>query len=366
MQIGLVIYDHLDVISGGYLYDRKLVEFWRRQGHEVLILALPSRSYCWHLVDNFLPAWRRRLREAPVDVLVVDELSHPSVVLLVRGLSRQKKIPVVSLNHLLRSTEPKLPVLRYLYRAVERYFLNSVDAHVHNSQDTARQVLALSQQVLPAVVAYPGRDHWLSEIGPADIEVRAKASGGLKILYVGNVIERKGLHILLDALSRIPPQDWCLTVVGRLDLEPRYVARINAEVKAMPEGAQVNVIGEIPFAEMPKIFSAHQLFVMPSLYEPFGIVYVEAMGAGLPLIASSAGASAELVGHGRSGFIVAPEHPLELQSYVQRFIDDRALLVQFGQQALNDFHGFPRWDDSAQLITDFLSELTSESMSKGC
>lgn len=366
MQIGLVIYDHLDVISGGYLYDRKLVEFWRRQGHEVVILALPSRSYGWHLVDNFLPAWRRRLREAPVDVLVVDELSHPSVVLLVRRLSQQKKIPVVSLNHLLRSTEPKLPLLRYLYRAVERHFLKSVDAHIHNSQDTARQVLALSQQVLPAVVAYPGRDHWLSEIGPADIEVRAKAAGGIKILYVGNVIRRKGLHILLDALSRIPPQDWCLTVVGRLDLEPRYVSRINADVKAMPVGAQVNVIGEIPFAEMPKIFSEHQLFVMPSLYEPFGIVYVEAMGAGLPLIASSAGASAELVDHGRSGFIVAPAHSLELQSYVQRFVDDRALLAQFGQQALNDFQAFPRWDDSAQLITDFLQELTSESVSKGC
>ncbi len=53
MQIGLVIYDHLDVISGGYLYDRKLVEFWRRQDHEVIVLALPARSYGRHLVDNF-------------------------------------------------------------------------------------------------------------------------------------------------------------------------------------------------------------------------------------------------------------------------------------------------------------------------
>ena len=141
--------------------------------------------------------------------------------------------------------------------------------------------------------------------------------------------------------------------------------RISAQINALPKGAQVDLMGTRPFGEMPGIFGQHQLFCMPSLYEPFGIVYVEAMGAGLPVIASSAGAGSELVDHGHSGFIVEPGQPLMLRSYLQRFVDDRGLLAQLGQQALANFQGFPLWDDSANVITEFLLELTLGSAAKG-
>ena len=72
MKIGLLIYGSLDTVSGGYLYDRKLVEYLRAQGDTVEIISLPWRNYAAHLMDNF------RFRLPPgLDLLIEDELNHP-------------------------------------------------------------------------------------------------------------------------------------------------------------------------------------------------------------------------------------------------------------------------------------------------
>ena len=80
MRVGLIIYGHLDIRSGGYLYDRKLVAALRARGDEVAVLSLPWRNYGRHLLDN----WDRRLlanaRASQLDVLLQDELNHPSLV----------------------------------------------------------------------------------------------------------------------------------------------------------------------------------------------------------------------------------------------------------------------------------------------
>jgi hypothetical protein len=69
MKLGLLIYGSLETLSGGYLYDRKLVEHLRTQGDTVEIISLPWRNYAAHLTDNF------RFRLPPhLDLLIQDEL----------------------------------------------------------------------------------------------------------------------------------------------------------------------------------------------------------------------------------------------------------------------------------------------------
>ncbi len=93
MRIGLVIYGSLEIVSGGYLYDRKLVEHLQAQGEQVEIMALPWRSYTRHLTDNFSGALYRRLRKTGLDVLLQDELNHPSLFLLNHRLRGQVGYP---------------------------------------------------------------------------------------------------------------------------------------------------------------------------------------------------------------------------------------------------------------------------------
>ena len=79
MRIGLVIYGSLDTFSGGYLYDRKLVAHLRDAGDEVEIISIPWRNYAAHLTDNFSASLLRRLAGSRFDVLIQDELNHPSL-----------------------------------------------------------------------------------------------------------------------------------------------------------------------------------------------------------------------------------------------------------------------------------------------
>ena len=73
MHIGLVIYGDLELISGGYLYDKQLVEYWRTNGHQVTIFSRPWRSYWRHFNDNLNASWRRELLEADIDIFVASK-----------------------------------------------------------------------------------------------------------------------------------------------------------------------------------------------------------------------------------------------------------------------------------------------------
>src|SRR5512139_1656964 len=152
MHIGLIIYGSLDTISGGYLYDRKLMEYLRSQGDTVGIISLPWRNYAAHLADNF----RFRL-PANFDVLIQDELNHPSLIFANRG---RHPYPVISLIHHLRCSELRPKWQNIFYRAIEKKYLQSVDGFIFNSRTTERVVNRLVESSKPSIVAYPPTDQF--------------------------------------------------------------------------------------------------------------------------------------------------------------------------------------------------------------
>src|SRR6201999_4502252 len=127
MRLGLQIYGDVDDLTGGYLYDRRLVGYLKAQGDRVEVISLAWRNYGRHLTDNLSRHLLRRLQEAKFDALIQDELNHPSLFLLNQRLKRRVCYPIVALAHLLRSSEPHPAWLKRLYRAVERKYLKTVD-----------------------------------------------------------------------------------------------------------------------------------------------------------------------------------------------------------------------------------------------
>jgi hypothetical protein len=93
VRVGLVIYGSLGTISGGYLYDRMLVDHLSRHGAQVEVITLPWRNYARRLGDNFSRSLWRRLRHAALDVLLQDELNHPSLFWLNRRLKSRVRYP---------------------------------------------------------------------------------------------------------------------------------------------------------------------------------------------------------------------------------------------------------------------------------
>lgn len=358
MRIGLLIYGPLDSISGGYLYDRQLVKHLREQGDQVEIISLYWRNYLSNLLDNFSPRLLSRLRDLPLDILLQDELNHPSLFHLNQKLQKEVSYPLVAIVHHLRSSEGHPTWQNWLYRWVEKKYLKSVDRFIYNSSTTRQVVENLIGVEKPSLVAHPGGDRLHPEFNPQDVTSRAYEVVPLKLLFLGNVIPRKGLHTLLNALAQIPYDSWVLTVAGSLEVDLKYTNEIKRIVGVNRLDDRVRFTGYLETEAVKKVLRDHQVLVLPSEYEGFGISYLEGMGFGLPAIATTAGGAAEIITHGFNGFLVPPADPVALRDRINQLGDDRELLAEMSLAALERYRQQPTWEQSAQRIRSFLIDFT--------
>ena len=363
MRIGLVIYGSLDTLSGGYLYDRTLVAVLRADGDAVAIVSLPRRNYLRNLGDNFSSNLRRRLRGLQVDIMLQDELNHPSLFLLNRCVREQVNCPVVSIVHLLKSSLNYPAWQSYFYRRVERRYLSGVDGLIYNSATTRREaehLLSVARAPKPAsLVAYPGSDRLNPQISNEELMNRA-FDDPLRLLFLGNVIPRKGLHIVLKALERLPDDQWTLTVVGNPQARPFYARAVSRQIAQAGLAANVQFAGILPDQELSKCLKASHVLVMPSSYEGYGIAYAEAMGFGLPAIGTTAGAAGEIITHGRDGFLISPGDTVALASYLTKLAQNRPRLLEMSVAARDRYRSLPKWKGSMDAIRTFLIELVDD------
>lgn len=357
MRVALVIYGSLDQLSGGYLYDRRLVDYLRRENVAVEIISLPPQTYLANVADNFSEELFRRLRKLEIDILLQDELNHPSLFYLNRRLRGAVRYRIISIVHHLRCYETHPPPLKFLYRQIERAYLASVDGFICNSQTTRAAVRdVLKQTALPnAVVAFPAGNRFHATLTVEQIVARAHRPGALKIIFVGNLIPRKGLHYLLDALAHLPQTLWQLAVVGGLSSDAKYVEAIRAQI-AQHHFSNVHLLGAIDGAKLAALLAEHHVLVVPSQYEGFGIVYLEAMSFGLPAIATRNGAACEIITEGKTGFLVPLNAPATLARRIATLERDRAQLAQMSLAARARFLSHPTWDESMERVQAFLQK----------
>lgn len=345
MKLGLIIYGTLETLSGGYLYDRKLVEYLRDQGDTVEIINLPWRNYAAHLADNLY------FRLPPdFDLLIQDELNHPS---LVSANRRPHPYPVISLVHHLRCSEQRPAWQNWFYRLVEKRYLDSVDGYIFNSKTTKRVVNSVIESRKPSIVAYPPTDRFGQGIPENEVEARAEAPGPLRVLFLGNVIYRKGLHTLLEAV-RLNTIDIRLDVVGSLFAEPEYARAMQKKSQASSLKTPVTFHGSLDNQELvARLKSAHVL-VVPSSYEGFGIVYLEGMAFGLPAIGTTAGGASEIIRDGQNGYLIPPDEARMLANRLAILANDRDLLARLSVHALERYRQQPTWEETAGNIRKFL------------
>jgi glycosyltransferase involved in cell wall biosynthesis len=359
MRVALVLYGGLDSMSGGFLYDRRLLEYLRRQGDEVEIVSLPWRSYPAGLLDNFSPTLKRRLTNLTADFILQDELAHPSLCWQNRRVKEWGRVPVVAIVHHLRCSEAWPRWQNRLYRLVERGYLASVNAFIFNSRTTRKTVADLVGRDRPSVVAYPGANRFAESLTRKDFAARAYAPGPLRLLFLGNVIPRKGLPTLLRALARLPRESWRLTVAGSLEMDPAHVREVKKQIADTGLGGQVQFTGTLGQGELAARLARSHVLAVPSSYEGFGIVYLEGMAFGLPALATTAGGAREIITSGRDGFLVAPGEVETLADRLRALTDDRDLLLAMSLAARDRFAAHPTWEDAGAAVHKFLCSLAS-------
>lgn len=355
MRLGFIIPGSLGNQSGGFLYDRMLVEHLRSRGCRVEVLPVRWGSYAGDLLRNVPRRLPPGFDPGSLDLLLEDELSHPALLSFNRWVRRELDLPIVSVVHHLRSSEAWPACIHAVYRRIERTYLAHVDGAVCNSQATRRNVEALWPEPRPCIIARPGRGRLESRITAGQVRARALRPGPLKLIFLGNIIPRKGLHTLFTALAAIDDQDWQLDVIGDPTVDPGYVRRSLRFIARHRLDHKVRFLGRLDDASLPASLSDGHLMVMPSDYEGFGIAYLDGMAFGLPAVATTAGGAGEIVRDDYNGLLLTPGDVDGLVGGLTRLGQDRHALAEMGIAALETYRHHPTWSESLELVRTFVT-----------
>jgi glycosyltransferase involved in cell wall biosynthesis len=350
----MAIFGGLETLTGGYLYNRILVEYLRNKGHEVDVISQPHRNYYRHLLSLI-----KHLKKLPLDILIQDEATHPAFFVLNQYLRTRVSYPIISIVHHLHSSERCSAWQKRLYSEIERRYLMTIDGFIFNSQTTRRSVERIVGAKCPSVVAYPGGNRFSTCITDEDITIRVKKPGPLHVLFIGNVIRRKELHTLLAAVARLPREMCTLTVVGNLSMDKSYVRTIRRQVEKSGLADRALFLGSVTDTELVAWLKDSHILVVPSSYEGFGIVYLEGMGFGLPAIASTAGAAAEIITYDRDGLLIEVGDIDSLAGHLNDLYRDRDRLLLMSLNARHHFESHPTWQMTTERILTFLKTIVN-------
>jgi glycosyltransferase involved in cell wall biosynthesis len=210
----------------------------------------------------------------------------------------------------------------------------------------------------PNIVAYPPTDRFGQVISESKIKERVNGNE-LRILFLGNVIYRKGLHTLLTAFSILHSSSFILDVVGSLDSDPKYACEMQRYVLINGLSSRVKFHSSLDREPLVEILKQAHVLVVPSSYEGFGIVYLEGMGFGLPAIGTTTGAASEIITHGENGYLIPPSDAKALASHLVELVTNRELLLKLSLNAVKRYQQQPKWEETAKSIREFLHQMVS-------
>jgi len=355
LRIGILIYGSIDQLSGGFLYDKNLSENLIKWGHEVEIISFPWQSYIALLKDNFSNKHKSKLIDLDVDILIQDELNHPSLFILNKRIKNKINYPIISIVHHPLYKE-KHPFYLYLfYKWIEKKYFETLDGFVFVSKSTQESVHALVGSNIPFIIANPAGNRLGETFSTKSINERVRNRKLLKILFVGNITERKGLHLIIESLKTIPKKDWEFNIVGNYQSDPIYTRKSEEMINKFHLREKVKFMGILDDAELINQYQQSDILVMPSYIEGFGITYLEGMSFGLPAIGGNQGAAKEIINHKKNGFLVSPGDSKELQKYITKFIKDENMLLEMSMAARKKFDKHITWEESGMKVLSFIN-----------
>lgn len=201
-------------------------------------------------------------------------------------------------------------------------------------------------------VAYPGFDKDLFKLQTSNTKI-AKAKSKYKIndsyiIYIGTVQPRKNLIRLMEAISRIDNLN--LVVVGKIEGEGRagwmYEDTLKTPIRLGIE-KRVKFLGFIPQKELPLLISGATAFVLPSLWEGFGIPVLEAMACGTPVVLSNVSSMPEVVE--KAGLLIDPYSVDQIEQAIRTITVDRKLHKKYSKLGLLQVKKFS-WEKMAKIV----------------
>jgi D-inositol-3-phosphate glycosyltransferase len=220
-------------------------------------------------------------------------------------------------------------------------------------RDEVRELAAMGLDPERTSIVPCGVDTQLFTPGPSAPRRRAR------LLIVGRLVPRKGTDIALAALSQLPDAE--LVVVGgppgellAADDEAERLASIAAELGVSD---RFRMLGAVSREEMPTVLRSADLVLCPARYEPFGIVPLEAMACGVPVVASAVGGHLDSVVDRRTGRLVPVGDPDALAAAVKEILDTPGAAAAMGRAGRRRALANYGWDRVAARTAEVYQEL---------
>jgi len=332
-----------EALTGGYIYDKKLIAALRKT-MAMRRLIWPG-SYPYPSAADRLHAACSLASLPEGSVVLIDGLAFGALPEL--AALHAARLRLVALVHHPLAYETGLPpALRQHLVAAERQAL-SFARHVITTSCRTAQTLEQDFGVPPArlTVALPGSDPL-----PASCP-RHRRDGILQLLSVGSVIPRKGYDVLAAALAPLRDIPWHCTIVGALDRDRHTAAALRAQLSENGLATRVRLAGEV--ADLAPFYATADLFVLASHYEGYGMAYAEALQHGLPVVGTTGGAIPEVV-PATAGLLGSPGDVVALTAMLRALLTDSDLRHKLAAGARRAAAAHPSWADTARKVAQAL------------
>jgi phosphatidylinositol alpha-1,6-mannosyltransferase len=295
-----------------------------------------------------LPLALKRHRASPYDFCFAwSAVPAGGVALVLRRLA--------GLRYLVRVCGPDIPGFEQRYSLVYpilspviRAIWHGAETVVAKCEGEAEMIRAMDDKVRISLVPN-GVD--LAAFQPGE---PIPDDGPLRLLCVARLIERKGQHHLIEAVKRLTDSGVAVTLdlVGTGDARPAYEAR----VRELGLSERARFVGYVPREEIAAYYAAAHVFVLPSYNEGMSVSTLEAMAAGLPIIVTHIGGTAELVEEGVNGLTFDWADVDTLTAHLQHLATDRVLARRMGAASRALAERFS-WDAATERYLGLLAGL---------
>ena len=269
-------------------------------------------------------------------------------------------IPFVATCHSIEPLRPwkqeQLGEAYYLSSWLEKVGLESADKIIAVSKTMKRDILKyfnVPEHKIEIIYNGIDLDKWTNK--PISAELRKKFN--IKndyILFVGRPTKQKGMEYLIEAADQIPPEIQVVMAASGADTA-EYEEQIRKKIETRKNIVWINEF--LNEDEYIQLYSSARIFVCPSVYEPFGIINLEAMACKTPIVASAVGGIKEVVMNEETGILVEPKNIMQLADSIRLLLKNPALAKEYGESGRKRVERYFGWNFIAEQTKRLYEDL---------
>ena len=349
-KIAFAIPGDIETPTGGYIYDRRIIEGLRALGWQVELVRL-GEGFPFPDTATLAAAQRTLNAIAAGCPVLIDGLALGVMPEIARQLAQTH--PLIALVHHPLALEAGLSLEQAeLFKQSETEALSHVSQLFVTSPATARTLIAeFGIDASQVHVVLPGTDR--AKAATTDHPASETSDSKLRLLSVGTITPRKGFDVLMESLALVKDLPWELTIAGDQTRDAHAPLRLAQDLERFGLRDRVSLLGAVSAPVLESLYLKADVFALASRYEGYGMAFAEALAHGIPVIATTGGAIPETVPV-TAGILVEPDNAVAFAQALRQVMTDAPLRKALAQGALAAARNQPDWSQSAETFSAVL------------